>query len=99
MSESWTVPLLCVALWASTMSLRASAFGKVAVGFAMAHGLGKTLVFSHEPEDLPISVIDFKFSRKDEEVCLLFITDTVLKHVVGAERQFARPSNSRCGRG
>ena len=67
------------------MSLRTHALGKVTIHFAKADGLGKTLVFSHEPEDLPISVIVFKFSRKDEEVYLLFINDSVLNRVVGAE--------------
>lgn len=68
------------------MSLRTSALGKAQNLLAKVDSLGKTLVFSHEPEDLPISVIVFKFSRKDEEVYLLFINDTVLNCFVGAAR-------------
>lgn len=81
------------------MSLRTYALGKVTIYFANADSLGKTLVVSHESEDLPISVVCFKFSRKDAKVYLLFINGTVPSHLVGAERQFARPSISRCGRG
>lgn len=53
------------------MSLRVMRFSKAIVSFANAYNLGKTLVSSHEPEDLPISVDCFKFSRKDAKV--LFI--------------------------
>lgn len=55
------------------------------ISFAKTDSLGKTLVSCHEPEDLPISVIVFKFSRKNEEVYLLFINDTVLSCFVGTE--------------
>lgn len=70
---------------ASTMSLGTFAFSKVTMSLVNADSLGKTLVFCHEPEDLPISVIVLKFSRKNEEVYLLFINDTVPNHVVGTE--------------
>ena len=50
------------------MSLRTSALGKAQNLLAKVDSLGKTLVFSHEPEDLPISVDCFKFSRKDAKV-------------------------------
>lgn len=55
------------------------------ISFAKADSLGKTLVSCHEPEDLPISVDYFKFSRKDAKAYLLFINDTVLMCVVGSE--------------